>query len=229
MTAREFRANLEMELAWRSKEFTFFKGQLNSISTEVEQDCYRKCLVLILYSHLEGYIKFALLLYVRYINELNLSRKDVVAGLMTAGMNQEFSAYENLDRKGKVFHNTLPEDTALHRFSRRVEFMERMDEFQGKTLEIDDRVVDTESNIRYIVLQKNLYKLGLPLDMFEQYRVVIDALVNRRNSLAHGDLRAGVREKDFSEWESQILTVMEKIKDMLYDYIIHEKYLKSNV
>ena len=50
MTADEFRAALEAELAWRQEELAFFKNQLNEISEE-EKNKYRKSLVLILYVH----------------------------------------------------------------------------------------------------------------------------------------------------------------------------------
>ena len=63
MTADELRAALEAELAWRQEELAFFKNQLSDI-TEENKNKYRKCLVLILYSHLEGYIKICLQTYV---------------------------------------------------------------------------------------------------------------------------------------------------------------------
>lgn len=34
---------------------------------------------------------------------------------MVAGMNKEFLAYENLDRKCDIFRKELPEDAKLHR------------------------------------------------------------------------------------------------------------------
>lgn len=186
MTVNEFRANLESELAWRQEELAFFKNQLNDIS-EDHRNKYRKSLVLILYSHLEGYIKLSLQTYVQYINSLSLSRDMVVTGLRAASMNKEFNAYDNLDRKNEVFRRKLPEDSNLHRFFRRVDFISQYEEFVGQDLEIDDSIINTESNMWYIVLQKNLYKLGLPIDLFQEFESDIDALVNRRNSIAHGN------------------------------------------
>lgn len=98
MTADELRAALEIELAWRQEELAFFKNQLNEIAEE-NKNKYRKSLVLILYSHLEGYIKICLQTYIQYINAQRLNRKDVNTGLMVASMHKEFIAYENLDRK----------------------------------------------------------------------------------------------------------------------------------
>ena len=61
--------------------------------------------------------------------------------------------------------------------------MEKVDDFKEKKLNIEDQIIDTESNLWYIVLQKNLYKVGLPIDLFDGYQSAIDALVNRRNSI----------------------------------------------
>ena len=55
MTADELRAALEADMAWRQEDLAFFKNQLNNIS-EDDKDRYRKSLVLILYSHMEGFV-----------------------------------------------------------------------------------------------------------------------------------------------------------------------------
>ena len=229
MTANDLRTELEAELAWRQEDLAFFKNQLSNISNEADQDKYRKSLVLILYSHLEGYIKIALQTYIKYINAENLPRRDVISGLMAASMNSEFNAYDNLDRKCNVFRRELPEDSALHRFFRRVDFLDQLEDFKDATLIIDDSVINTESNLWYVVLQKNLYKIGLPVNMFEQYRGDIDALVNRRNSIAHGDSHSGVSLHEFSNWETKINRVMTDITILIYDYFNHKHYLLSSL
>lgn len=227
MTADELRAALEMELAWRQEELAFFKNQLNEI-VEENKNKYRKSLVLILYSHMEGYIKICLQSYIQYINSQNLKRRDVNTGLMVASMHKEFIAYENLDRKCEFFRRELPDDVRLHRLYRRVDFMEKVEDFKDQELDIDDQVINTESNLWYIVLQKNLYKVGLPINLFDDYRSDIDALVNRRNSIAHGDFRAGVSEREFSNWESKVLDILSGITRLLYDYANNKRYLINN-
>lgn len=224
MTADELRAALEVELAWRQEELAFFKNLLNEIPEE-DKNKYRKSLVLILYSHMEGYIKICLQTYIQYINSQRLNRKAVKTGLLVASMHKEFMAYENLDRKCEIFRKKLPEDARLHRFYRRVDFMEKVEEFREQELNIDDQIIDTESNLWYIVLQKNLYKIGLPVDLFDDYQSDIDALVNRRNSIAHGNFRAGVTAQEFSTWEVKVTDVLSGVTRLLYDYANSEKYL----
>ena len=224
MTADELRAALEVELAWRQEELAFFKNQLNEIFEE-NKNKYRKSLVLILYSHLEGYIKICLQTYIQYINSQMLDRRDVSTGLMVASMHKEFIAYENLDRKCEVFRRELPDDTRLHRLYRRVDFMEKVEDFKEQKLSIDDQIIDTESNLWYIVLQKNLYKVGLPIDLFDDYQNDIDALVNRRNAIAHGNFKAGVTELEFSNWEAKVSEILSGVTRLLYDYANNERYL----
>ena len=228
MTANELRAQLEAELAWRQEELAFFKNQLNEIS-EPNRDKYRKSLVLILYSHMEGYIKICLQTYVQYINAQNLKRIDVNIGLAVASMNKEFMDYENVERKSTVFRKKLPEDSRLHRLYRRVDFMEKVEGFKEKKLFIDDQIIDTQSNLWYIVLQKNLYKIGLPIDLFDCYKKDIDALVNRRNSIAHGDIRSGVTKLEFANWKNKVSEMLSRVTMLVYDYANNERYLISKM
>ena len=226
MTADELRLVLETELAWRQEELAFFKNQLNEI-VEEDKDRYRKSLVLILYSHMEGYIKICLQTYIQYINSQGLKRKEVDTGLIVASMHKEFIAYENTERKSEFFRKELPDDTRLHRLYRRVDFMEKVEDFKEQELIIDDQIIDTESNLWYIVLQKNLYKVGLPINLFDDYQSDIDALVNRRNSIAHGNFKAGVKNTEFSNWEFKVSEMLSGVTRLLYNYANNKRYLIS--
>lgn len=228
MTADELRAALEAELAWRQEELAFFKNQLNEI-LEHNKDRYRKSLVLILYSHMEGFIKICLQTYIQYINSQELNRGDVNTELMVAGLYKEFIAYENLDRKCEIFRKELPDDSRLHRLYRRVDFMEKVENFKAQKLNIDDQLIDTESNLWYIVLQKNLYKIGLSVDLFESYHRDIDSLVNRRNTIAHGNFRSGVSEEEFTNWETKVTSILSGITTLIYDYANKKRYLNDNI
>lgn len=77
-------------------------------------------------------------------------------------------------------------------------------------------------------MQKNLYKVGLPIDLFDDLSGDIDALVNRRNSIAHGTERAGVQETEYLKWEEKTYKVMEQIIKYIYCDVCNEKYLKAN-
>lgn len=228
MTKEELRTAMETELAWRQEELAFLKNQLSNIQEEIQRDKYRKCLVLMLYSHFEGFIKICLLSYIQYVNSLHLKRENFNEELVASSMHREFNAYDNNDEKCNIFKKKLPEDKRLHRFYRRVNLLEELDVFKQSDLLIPDETVDTESNLWYIVLQKNLYKVGLPIDLFDDLSSDIDALVNRRNSIAHGTERAGVSENEYLKWETKTNKVMEEIIKCIYHNVCYEKYLKVN-
>lgn len=228
MTKEELRTAMETELAWRQEELAFLKNQLSNIQDEVQRDKYRKSLVLMLYSHFEGFVKICLLSYIQYVNSLHLKRESFNEKLIASSMNREFNAYDNNDEKCNIFKKKLPEDKRLHRFHRRVNLLEELEEFKQSDLLIPDETIDTESNLWYIVLQKNLYKVGLPIDLFDDLSSDIDALVNRRNSIAHGTERAGVKENEYLQWETKTYRVMEEIIRCIYHDVCHEKYLKAN-
>ena len=75
------------------------------------------------------------------------------------------------------------------------------------------------------MLQKNLYKIGLPINLFDNYQSDIDALVNRRNSIAHGNFRSGVTAEEFSNWETKVSNILSEVVRLLYDYANNKKYL----
>ncbi len=219
------RSNLEEELAWRQEELAFFKNQLCNISNDNDKEKYRKSLILMLYSHFEGFTKISLQTYIQYINSQQIERNKVNANIIAASMRKELNAYDSLDKKSKVFKRKLPDDTVLHRFARRVDLIASMEDFKSQTVQIEDDIIDTESNMWYIVLKKNLYKVGLPLDVFEPFERNIDKLVNKRNGIAHGGSRLGVSESEYIELETAIYNVMSNITRILFDYANNNKFL----
>ncbi len=228
MTIEDLRAVLEGELTWRIEDLFFFKNQIVNIIGEEDKDRYRKSLVMILYSHLEGFIKMSLLSYIQFLNSLGLKRKEFNQNLVASSMEMEFKAYESKDIKCNIFKKKLPEDRKLHRFYRRVHFLESLEQFEKGDFEIKDDVIDTESNLWYIVLQKNLYKVGLPVDLFAEYEKDIDALVNRRNSLSHGSSKAGIKAEEYNDWEKKTLFIMEEIIRQIYVYAKNGTYLRES-
>ena len=226
MTEDELRTQLELELAWRQEELAFLQNQINYVCDE-KRDQYRKSLILMLYAHFEGFVKIALQTYLQFLNELDIKVEYVNSNLQASHLQREFNAYDNLDRKNKHFKRKLPDDTKLHRFYRRVEFIESFDEYRDKELKLSDEIIDTESNLWYIVLQKNLYKLGLPVDLFDDYHTEIDDLVNRRNSIAHGSFKTGVTKDEYRNWENKVYRIMSNINIILYQYASEHKYLKD--
>lgn len=218
---------MEDELLWRSEEINFFKSQLLNLNGEDEKKKYRKSMVLILYSHLEGFIKSVLGNYAQYLTELRKKREEFDYTLIATSMNAEFKAYDNKNSKSPLFNNKkVPADSSIHGLYRRVNLLESSSNLLSQPLVIEDSAIDTESNLWYIVLQKNLFKLGMSTDMFEEHKSDIDNLVNRRNTIAHGSKTDGVTETEYKKWENIVKDIMESIVKKIYFYANNEKYLR---
>lgn len=222
----DIRSQIENELTWRQNEIRFLKNQLSLISSENNKRKYRKALVVMLYSHYEGFCKTTFLIYVDSINRLGIKRIDSNDFIKTVSLADVFKAYGNLDKKCALFKNTLPSDEKLHLFSRQVDFVNMINPLWNDAVEIPESVVDTESNLKPIVLRKILFRLGFPYDCFNNYEGKINYLLEKRNNIAHGSEQDGLPEKEYSEVEKATFTIMEEIMKLVVQALENKEYLK---
>ena len=48
-----------------------------------------------------------------------------------------------------------------------------------------------------MILRKNLYRLGLPHDLFETFQGEVYRLLGYRNQIAHGELQSGIERQTY--------------------------------
>lgn len=211
MNLADLRAELEENQAWRRDEIRFFQNQLAWINVEEKQNQYRRALVLILYAHFEGFCKFALALYVNAVNNERIKCGEANSAIAAASLANLFRALRDPQRKSEVFRAELPDDAQLHRFARDREFVERAFDFAERFVNIPDYVVDTESNLSPVILRKNLYRLGLPHDLFESFKGEVHRLLGYRNQIAHGELQSGIERQTYASLRDTTFTIMDEI------------------
>ena len=226
MDLGQVRIELEEEQSWRKNEIRFLRNQLAEISSYNDKKRYRKSLVVMLYSHYEGFSKFAMEQYVLVVNRENVKCKDANPSIVAGAWHSKFSAVESGDKKERVFKNALPTDEKLHRFARRREFVETIPNFRVEFAKIPDDTVDVESNLKPVVLRKNLYKLGLPHDAFQTYEGKIGKLLAIRNSVAHGAKKEGLRREEYQPIEQAIFKVMDEFMEIIINSLKDKKFLK---
>jgi hypothetical protein len=81
---------------------------------------------------------------------------------------------------------------------------------RGK-IQLPESTVNTESNLSSIVLRRNLFRLGFPPDLMADYEANLDELVNRRNSIAHGDDESVVKSTDYDRLQRAVFQAMDSI------------------
>jgi len=227
----EVRVELESDLTWRSDEIRFLKNQLAYILREDDKERYRKSLLVMLYSHYEGFCKTAFLIYINVINKEKLQRKEANQNLTACSLHNVFTAYEDMDRKPdkyrEIFKNALPEEKALHRFARQVDFVVNIDNIWDEVIVVSEEIADTESNLWPIVLKKILFRLGLPEQSFKEYEGSISRLVNMRNGVAHGRDKDGIKEDVYGSIEKTVFDIMQGVIDVIIDTLKSQKYLRD--
>ena len=57
----------------------------------------------IVQTHFEGFIKFSLQSIYNYLNQKEISCSKLLYNLQISALNEEFNAYDNLDKKCKIF------------------------------------------------------------------------------------------------------------------------------
>lgn len=228
----DIRAQLEEELTWRRDEIRLLHNQLSYIRPAKDQKRYRKALLVMLYSHYEGFCATAFQIYIQAINDADLKRRELNHYLAACSFAQEFDAYDNNELKPdhyrRIFKNNLPEERKLHRFARQIDFVKNMDRFWEQPVHIPDHVVKTESNLKPVVLKQLLYRLGLPHDYFNDEEGNITELVERRNAIAHGRNKEGFEEKTYNRIEASVFRILETVIKLIMDSLKQKDYLLTS-
>jgi hypothetical protein len=219
---------VEEERAWREKELRFLRNQVALLSAESDRYIARKALVVMLYAHFEGTCRALLSIYVNKLNLLQLKAHNVAPSLSAASLSDVFRGLRDPNKKCRVFARQLPDDSALHRFARDKEFIEVAWKFAERTVTIDvDDVVDTESNLKPIVLRKILFRLGLDPELAEPWEGTINQLLQRRNDVAHGSARVGLTEKDYAKLEQAVTLVIDDLVQAVSRAVSEQHYLTT--
>lgn len=221
----DIRAQIELEREWREAELRFLRNRLAYISAEPEQMIYRKSLVVMLYAHFEGLCKAILLTYVESLNASGLLVREANAAIAAASLDDVFRALRNPNSKCKAFKRELPDDSKLHRFARDREFINEFAAFAGRSIAIDgDAIVDTESNLKPVVLRKILFRLGLEPTLVAPWTRTIQQLLRRRNDVAHGTSKDGLEEKEYRELEQAVHAVVDDLVRIICDAVNKKSY-----
>ena len=227
MNPAEVRAEIEAELTWRRNELRFLSNIMLGLESADDQDRFRKALVVMLYSHFEGFCRAALTIYIRAVNRVGLEAAELAEELAASALAKAFDDLESA-RKSKIFQRPLPSDETIHRLARRADFVA---EFPGllarKPAEVPEDVIDVESNLKPVVLRKNLFRIGLAPGLFEAHDGAINQLLNRRNNVAHGTQRDGIKQGDFEALQRAVFDIMDALTNELWASLVGGKFRRT--
>lgn len=185
----EAHEKLDNEISWRKKEIINLRNRL-SLSTNYDAETFAKCLVLISYSHWEGFVKNASVIYLTYIK--------------TVASNP--SQLSNLLRASLLAWNYSVEYKSI---IDKIELLERKQVGVAKFNFYINEMCSTESNLSYDVLQKIIYSIGLRTSSFDIKKNYIDEkILGHRNAIAHGEQREKLSKEESLDIADTVINLM---------------------
>ncbi|MBN2970665.1 hypothetical protein JW805_01370 [Roseomonas aeriglobus] len=220
--------DIELDRQSRESEIRLLERYLASAEPEEERKALRRCIIVVSYSHFEGFCKFALTAYLAAINSYNIASSDASIPLVAASMTDIFEALRNESKKHTIFRKELANDVDVHRLARQQAFVSSYEStLASKVVSISEKVVDAKSNLNAIVLKRNLYAVGLSLDFVEEHRAVIDSLLHVRNSIAHGDTLMDPKPEQMLKYQESMSTIMSRVQQEVLQALIGRRYLRA--
>jgi len=226
MNLANVRDELEYESKWRQKELLNLHNLLMHIPNEEEKRVYRKALITMLYAHFEGFCKSALRIYIRAINEEKLACFRVNECIAASSLVDLFQAIDDPNKNCDFFADASPHKNTKRFFRHHYLIME-LNNLLNQEVNLSQEILDTDSNLKIHVLGKILYELGLSYNLFDSHIGTISNLVDRRNYYAHGENVGGVDEKSYSILFKSAYTIMNELKNILFESLRNREYLKT--
>ncbi|MGR5050883.1 MAE_28990/MAE_18760 family HEPN-like nuclease [Photobacterium damselae] len=222
----KFHEKLDNDLGWRKIEIT----HLLSLETEENSTVIIKSLLLLLYSHWEGFIKNASKEYLKYISDKKIKLHDLTFN------------FEAISLKGRYKELSLSNESLT--LNNEIKFLEdlyntsifHIDKGVFKS-ETDKSIINTKDNLNLDTYKNILNIIGFGeishLDDREEY--ISETLLLNRNTIAHGNKidqyanKFELTRKDIIQMKDFLFKILDSLVDDLKFFSENELYLYKNI
>lgn len=213
----ELKDKIDEDLAWRKKELTAIKLDVESSEKKSDSEKSRaiRAGIIFLYAHWEGSIKKLAEYYLIYVSNLHLNHNE---------LKNNFFAIEIKDHLDKVVETKK----ATH-------YGQLIDEIFAKKNEISaipfKNVIKTNSNLKMETFQQIMTTIGIEDGSYDLKKYMIDErLLKNRNKVAHGEridqLYGIATPSDYIEFHIKIVSLISKFADDIMNAAEKELYKK---
>lgn len=208
-TLDELQDGLDSDLAWRRTELQALKSQGRSASGAA-RDALCRAGVALLYAHWEGYVKYALSSYFRFVAVRKLTYGELHPSFVAKGVEHAVARHGLSDTELQTARVAWILDAGPLR-----------SRFPGKD------GVDTRSNLNSETWRDLLLSLGLSSSLLETKRHLIDySLLRARNEIAHGRY-APIQWEAYDEMHDEILGLLAEVKTLVLDSADAKRYRRD--
>ena len=206
---------IDNELAWRKKELTSIKVDVESsqIKEKSEQSRAIRSGIAMLYAHWEGAIKSIAEFYLIYVSGLNLKYGELKNNFLAIAIKNSLNEFE--DTKKATIHNKL------------------IDNVYSKKNEISQipckNIIKTDSNLKMDIFKEIAATIGIDHNPYMLKKMLIDQrLLGNRNKVAHGErletLEGISNPTDYIELHKTIIELIDKFAQNIKDAAENEDY-----
>lgn len=244
-----YRESIENDLKWRLEEIALLESRLNSFTITVGEDRetneknknkYRKSLVVMLYSHFEGFFRFSFAQYADALNSLSIPLGKAVDSLVVSSLHIEFSKYDI--ENNWINKSDIDEISKSKRFINRVELIRNIIKLQSagfvdlpiRSATDSNSIIYTESNLSPKVIDTILRQLGLENALgigttkADPLFGIVSQFIRVRNDIAHGDItyKDGLVEVEYNKIRKAFDAVVNRIPKVITSALINKTYFK---
>ena len=125
---QEILDKIDSDREWRKLELDNLDNILNRLSNEDEKNIIRKSIILMSYSHFEGFFKYSFIQYTGFLNEIKIPLGKAIDVLVVSTLNQAFTTYD--DQKIKNTESKSDDIETIYQkiLDNRITFVKRIDE-----------------------------------------------------------------------------------------------------
>ncbi len=199
---------IDKDLASRKNEISFLMGMVSEKKSNRMVSVLAKSLIVVAYSHWEGFVKLTSARYLSYVNFLSIPKCDMNSRMNAVGLAWlgDIRGFSKCGLVCEINEILCQEDYKL-------------------TFPVDP-LVSTESNLNSEVLKKIMTDIGSASTEFECDAAFLDKkLLKFRNQLAHGEILYVDIDEALSIGQS-VIELLNKYRDLVQNMVATEQYRK---
>lgn len=219
-------AELEQDVEWREAELNELWRDLNVGATAVTK-VRRRAAVALAYAHAEGFVKFALQAYIRFINAQALRCDSVQLVYVAWALEGHFNQIrQGTTASGYQSLGLAADDKKARKHYGEVCFLEKLQELRSSDVKLSEAsLAERGQNLDERLLRALLYRCGLDIGP-HTYAGDLNGLVRRRNEIAHGEDSAAAPE-EVEAWFKVVRELMNVIRNEVYKAANDRRFLQS--
>jgi hypothetical protein len=207
--ANEFKTAVAEALDRRRAAMTETIRVVRHLRENVLENRARSMAIPMFYAQWEGYIREVFQLYVEHLEACGLPQRNFRKHLLAYAWRTSF--------------NKLKGELSLER---QVELIERFMNVRDAPLVFakTEREIDTKSNLLFAQFQHLCSCLCLDSSQVAGHKQKLDALVHRRNNIAHGGRESRFDEQEIEDAHTLVLDLMSAVETMLQGAVDFRRY-----